>query len=289
MAGDLWNSSAALIGRPDFLICRPWLPGRLSLEIKLSLITALPRSSTASAQDEGESNSPMKGQIPRQSVPRWLSGAGGWFRVPGRTHTEMISKPSTLGTSVAIILKDFMKTLFRLSISVVVLSFLASCAIPVSVPAATSVTQPTTAATSAPTSTNPVSPTTPPLPTNAPASTTSSTGTLVKDKIKHIVIIMQENRSFDEYFGTYPGADGIPMQNGVPTVCVNDPKTGTCVKPYHDPERCQLGRPACGCLGGHRYRRRKNGWFHQQPSAGRQKACKQTRIPRAVPLAKPRM
>ena len=31
-------------------------------------------------------------------------------------------------------------------------------------------------------------------------------------KIKHVVIIMQENRSFDTYFGTFPGADGIPMQ-----------------------------------------------------------------------------
>ena len=29
-------------------------------------------------------------------------------------------------------------------------------------------------------------------------------------KIKHVVVIMQENRSFDQYFGTYPGADGIP-------------------------------------------------------------------------------
>ena len=42
-------------------------------------------------------------------------------------------------------------------------------------------------------------------------------------KIKHVIIIMQENRSFDSYFGTYPGAGGIPMQNGVPTVCVPDP------------------------------------------------------------------
>ena len=30
-------------------------------------------------------------------------------------------------------------------------------------------------------------------------------------KIQHVVVIMQENRSFDTYFGTYPGADGIPM------------------------------------------------------------------------------
>src|SRR5260370_955860 len=51
-------------------------------------------------------------------------------------------------------------------------------------------------------------------------------------KIRHVIVIMQENRSFDSYFGTYPGADGIPMKNGVPTVCVNDPANGTCVKPY---------------------------------------------------------
>ena len=30
-------------------------------------------------------------------------------------------------------------------------------------------------------------------------------------KIQHVVVIMQENRSFDSYFGTYPGADGIPI------------------------------------------------------------------------------
>ena len=35
-------------------------------------------------------------------------------------------------------------------------------------------------------------------------------------KIRHVVIIMQENRSFDTYFGTYPGADGIPGLAGNP-------------------------------------------------------------------------
>ena len=62
-------------------------------------------------------------------------------------------------------------------------------------------------------------------------------------KIKHIIVIMQENRSFDTYFGTYPGADGIPMQNGVPTVCVNDPQTKQCVKPYHDSQDLNHGGP----------------------------------------------
>ena len=28
--------------------------------------------------------------------------------------------------------------------------------------------------------------------------------------IRHIVVLMQENHSFDNYFGTYPGADGLP-------------------------------------------------------------------------------
>ena len=62
-------------------------------------------------------------------------------------------------------------------------------------------------------------------------------------KIKHVIIIMQENRSFDSYFGTFPGADGIPMQNGVPTVCNNDPRTGQCVKPYHDTSDVNTGGP----------------------------------------------
>jgi phospholipase C len=53
-------------------------------------------------------------------------------------------------------------------------------------------------------------------------------------KIKHVVIIMQENRSFDSYFGTYPGADGIPSSNGQFTVCMPDPTTNTCQTPYHD-------------------------------------------------------
>ncbi len=62
-------------------------------------------------------------------------------------------------------------------------------------------------------------------------------------KIKHIVIIMQENRSFDHYFGTFPGADGIPMANGVPTVCVTDPVDGSCIKPFHDTARKNNGGP----------------------------------------------
>jgi phospholipase C len=62
-------------------------------------------------------------------------------------------------------------------------------------------------------------------------------------KIQHIVIIMQENRSFDSYFGVYPGADGIPMKSGVPAVCVPDPLTGKCVAPFVDHKDQNPGAP----------------------------------------------
>jgi phospholipase C len=62
-------------------------------------------------------------------------------------------------------------------------------------------------------------------------------------KIRHIVIIMQENRSFDSYFGSYPGADGFPMQNGQTSVCVPDPESATCVRPYHDANDLNHGGP----------------------------------------------
>jgi phospholipase C len=57
-------------------------------------------------------------------------------------------------------------------------------------------------------------------------------------KIEHVVVIMQENRTFDSYFGTYPGAEGIPAG-----VCVPDPATGGCVKPYHDANDLNHGGP----------------------------------------------
>lgn len=49
------------------------------------------------------------------------------------------------------------------------------------------------------------------------------------EKIQHFVFIVQENRSFDSYFGTYPGADGIPQG-----IALKDPVDGTMVTPYHN-------------------------------------------------------
>src|SRR4051812_11374697 len=34
----------------------------------------------------------------------------------------------------------------------------------------------------------------------------------ISSKIKHIVILVQENHSFDNYFGTFPGAEGIILK-----------------------------------------------------------------------------
>ena len=62
-------------------------------------------------------------------------------------------------------------------------------------------------------------------------------------KIKRVIVVMQENRSFDSYFGTFPGADGLPSQNGQFTVCVPDPATRACVKPYHDASDLNYGGP----------------------------------------------
>jgi phospholipase C len=63
-------------------------------------------------------------------------------------------------------------------------------------------------------------------------------------KIKHVVIVMQENRSFDSYFGTFPGADGIPRDAaGNFTVCVPDPTAGGCQKPFHNAQDTNAGGP----------------------------------------------
>jgi phospholipase C len=92
-------------------------------------------------------------------------------------------------------------------------------------------------------------------------------------KIKHIIIIMQENRAFDEYFGTYPGADGIPMKDGVPTVCVPDPVTGTCVKPYHDPHDLNEGGPHGATDAKADINGGKMDGFIRQQEQGRKQSC----------------
>jgi phospholipase C len=77
----------------------------------------------------------------------------------------------------------------------------------------------------------------------APHSAQASSGGSGINKIKHVVVIMQENRSFDSYFGTYPKADGIPTKGGKPSPCIPNAKTGKCDKPFVDHADVNGGGP----------------------------------------------
>jgi phospholipase C len=84
-------------------------------------------------------------------------------------------------------------------------------------------------------------------PTQAPAATPTVQLTKLdqaRQHIDHLIFIVQENRSFDHYFGTYPGAEGIPMTaDGRPKPCIPDPVLGHCVRPYHSTNQRQKGGP----------------------------------------------
>ena len=61
-----------------------------------------------------------------------------------------------------------------------------------------------------------------------PAAGQHST-TPVPPAIQHVIVVMQSGHSFDNYFGTRPGVDGIPAR-----VCQRVQVNSTsCVKPYH--------------------------------------------------------
>ncbi|MDQ1740418.1 MAG: phospholipase, partial [Pseudonocardiales bacterium] len=63
-----------------------------------------------------------------------------------------------------------------------------------------------------------------------PAATAAPTAPGPTTKIKHLVYMLQGDRSFDNYFGTYPGVEGIPAG-----VCQKRIVTGSdkdCVEPF---------------------------------------------------------
>ena len=108
--------------------------------------------------------------------------------------------------------------------------------------------------------------------TNVDAGTDSGLAA-ARAKIQHVILINQENRSFDHYFGTFPGAEGIPMDGGVPSVCCPVPDGGGCLAPYHEPNDRMAGGPhgagsftLCYADGG------MNG-FIQSADVGSKKAC----------------
>ena len=88
--------------------------------------------------------------------------------------------------------------------------------------------------------------------------------------IKHVIVVMQENRSFDNYFGTFPGADGIPMHGSTPSACLPDPRLGHCVRPFHDVHLIDAGGPHTLSAGPRGHRSRTHGWL--RPSIPRRPA-----------------
>ncbi len=58
------------------------------------------------------------------------------------------------------------------------------------------------------------------------------------EKIEHFIFVMQENRSFDHYFGNYPNAEGRPEG-----ICLPDPNGGPCIQLYHDTNDTTRGGP----------------------------------------------
>ena len=48
--------------------------------------------------------------------------------------------------------------------------------------------------------------------------------------IEHLIVVMQQNHTFDNYFGTYPGANGIPKETCIPVSLSNE--KAECVSPF---------------------------------------------------------
>ena len=91
------------------------------------------------------------------------------------------------------------------------------------------------------------------------ASTTIDAGPIGGiHKIRHVVVIMQENRSFDSYFGTYPGADGIPAHHVPPR-----PQARRLRQALPQPARPQHGRRSHLSGRPRRYRWGQDGRFRQ--------------------------
>src|SRR6195952_5701047 len=63
----------------------------------------------------------------------------------------------------------------------------------------------------------------------APASPGAAAGATTTP-VKHFVYLMQGDRSFDNYFGNYPGADGIPANTCQKRVVTGPDKS--CVQPF---------------------------------------------------------
>ncbi len=60
-------------------------------------------------------------------------------------------------------------------------------------------------------------------------------------KLEHLIFVMQENRSFDHYFGTYPGANGL--KGGGKDCAIHPILDDRCLGMYHDTSLVDYGGP----------------------------------------------
>ena len=68
-------------------------------------------------------------------------------------------------------------------------------------------------------------------------------GTDTLPQIEHIIILMMENHSFDNYFGLLDPTVGLPLSGGVPQAA-NPDGNGNLIHAFHMPTACQLnGHP----------------------------------------------
>ena len=58
----------------------------------------------------------------------------------------------------------------------------------------------------------------------------SQSGPKPNTPIEHFIVVMQQNHTFDNYFGSYPGANGIPKGVCMPILLSNE--KGSCVAPF---------------------------------------------------------
>ncbi len=71
---------------------------------------------------------------------------------------------------------------------------------------------------------------------SAPPAPSNIVETLVHQKVKHVFVIVQENHTFDNYFGLYPGigqsVDNLASAAAQADDCVPDPEAGACQRPF---------------------------------------------------------
>lgn len=75
------------------------------------------------------------------------------------------------------------------------------------------------------------------MPWAAAPSSTAATIALLQKRVKHVFVIYQENRSFDSYFGTFPGAEGLfshpaAQTPGFEQQIINGDGTTSTIRPF---------------------------------------------------------